>query len=80
MILNIDAAYKVVEILKRDGSLAVDYLGDDEPRSRFVASSCGYSEYGSTALEATVRLFWVKYPHSSLMNKWIEKEENNDNQ
>ena len=86
MMLNIDAAYKAVEILKRDGSLTVDYLGDDEPRSRFVASSCGYSEYGSTALEATIRLFWMKYPNLSLSlimkndNEWIEREENNDNE
>jgi hypothetical protein len=66
MMLNIDAAYKAVEILKRDGVLSVDYLGEDDPRSRFVASSCGYSEYGSTAVEATIRLFWTRYPSLSL--------------
>ena len=29
--LNIDAAYKAVEILKRDGPLYVEYIGEEEP-------------------------------------------------
>ena len=64
--LNIDAAYKAVEILKRDGPLYVEYIGEEEPLCRFVANSCGYAEYGASALEATLKLFRRKYPSLSL--------------
>jgi hypothetical protein len=66
MILNIDAAYKAVEILKRDGPLFVEYVGEEEPLCRFVANSCGYAEYGASALEATLKLFRRKYPDMGL--------------
>lgn len=76
--LNIDAAYKAVEILKRDGPLYVEYIGEEEPRSRFVANSCGYSEYGASALEATIRLFWKKHPSVSL--SFIERTNKDDDE
>lgn len=64
--LNIDAAFKAVEILKQDGPLYVEYIGEEEPRSRFVANSCGYAEYGASALEAALKLFRRKYPDMGL--------------
>lgn len=65
--LNIDAAYKAVEILNREGDLSVEYVGcDEESKNRFVASSCGYSCFGGTALEATLKLFWARYPNIGL--------------
>ena len=65
--LNIDSAYKAVEILNREGDLSVEYVGcDEESKNRFVASSCGYSCFGGTALEATLKLFWARYPNIGL--------------
>ena len=65
--LNIDAAYKAVEILNKDGDLSVEWIGCDEQfNDRFVASSCGHYCYGKTALEATIKLFWVRYPNLGL--------------
>lgn len=65
--LNIDAVYKAVEILNKEGDLSVEYVGcDGELKNRFVAKSNGYSCFGATALEATLKLFRARYPNIGL--------------
>ncbi len=67
MELNINAAYKAVEILNIEGDLSIEYIGCDEQlKNKFMASSCGLSCYGSTALEAAIQLFWSKHPNLRL--------------
>ena len=65
--LNIDAAFKAVEILNREGDLSIEYVDcDDQLKNKFVASSRGHSCHGSTALEAAIRLFWSRHPNLRL--------------
>ena len=66
IVLDIDAAYKAVEILHESPGFCVRPTANG-----FVARADGYSGFGDNALVATLRLFRSMYPHLAL-NFFVE--------
>lgn len=57
IVLNIDAAYKAVEILHDYPGFSVKPTVDG-----FVARIDGFTSYGKSALDATLKLFKMTHP------------------
>jgi len=66
IVLDIDAAYKAVEILHESSDFCVRPTANG-----FVAKADGYSGFGDNALVAMIRLFRSMYPRDRL-NFFIE--------
>ena len=62
IVLDIDAAYKAVEVLYECPGFSVKPSVDG-----FVARIDGYTSFGKTALDATIKLYKISHPASMLM-------------
>jgi hypothetical protein len=67
-VLNADAAYKAVEILRRTENFSVR-----PTENGFIATSGEHSAFGDNALIAMVTLFKSIYPHLAL-NFFVEEQ------